>query len=62
MDSKLREWLLTDEGVYRLYDSELSIHTQLPTSASVISILPSVAGLIYVTDSDGFLFMTLSVR
>ena len=98
MDSKLREWLLTDEGVYRLYDSELSIislsdcrksektpfyfateleeciylgahqgkvykylltgefsiHTQLPTSASVISILPSVAGLIYVTDSDGF--------
>ena len=25
MDSKLREWLLTDEGVYRLYDSELSI-------------------------------------
>lgn len=33
---------------------ELSIHTQLPTSASVISILPSVAGLIYVTDSDGF--------
>ena len=23
MDSKLREWLLTDEGVYRLYDSEL---------------------------------------
>ena len=107
MDSKLQEWLLTDEGVYRLYDSELSIislsdcrksekipfyfateleeyiylgahqgkvykylltgelsiHTQLPTSASVISILPSVAGLIYVTDSDGFfLFMTLSVR
>ena len=98
MDSKLQEWLLTDEGVYRLYDSELSIislsdcrksekipfyfateleeyiylgahqgkvykylltgelsiHTQLPTSASVISILPSVAGLIYVTDSDGF--------
>ena len=25
MDSKLQEWLLTDEGVYRLYDSELSI-------------------------------------
>ena len=49
--------------VYKyLLTGELSIHTQLPTSASVISILPSVAGLIYVTDSDGFLFMTLSVR
>lgn len=41
--------------VYKyLLTGELSIHTQLPTSASVISILPSVAGLIYVTDSDGF--------
>lgn len=97
MDSKLREWLLTDEGVYQLHDSKLSIislsdhqksdkvpfyyatelegeiylgahqgkvykylltgnlciQTQLPTSASVLSILPSAAGLIYVTDSAG---------
>ena len=98
MDSKSREWILTDEGLCRLYDSKLSIislsnhregektpfyfatelegelyfgthqgkvykylstgtlsvHTQLPTSAAVISILPSATGLIYVTDSDGF--------
>lgn len=98
MDSKSREWILTNEGLYQLYESKLSIislseypkgekvpfyfvaelkeelyfgthqgkvykypstgnlsiHAQLPTSAAVISILPSAIGLIYVTDSDGF--------
>lgn len=98
IDSKRREWLLTDNGLYQLRssllvpvysqhserDKQLSFHFaielegqlyfganqgriykclqdgdlteyhQLPTTASIISILPVSKGLIYVTDTDGF--------
>ena len=98
MDSKQREWILTDNGLYSLNSSELSCisstsslknkqfafnfateldgelyfgadqgkiykyssagelveHCQLPTLASVISILKTSSRLIYVTDTDGF--------
>ncbi|WP_455664202.1 two-component regulator propeller domain-containing protein [Phocaeicola sp.] len=102
MDSKQREWILTDNGLYSLNSSELSCisstsslknkqfafnfateldgelyfgadqgkiykyssagelveHCQLPTLASVISILKTSSRLIYVTDTDGFFIHT----
>lgn len=98
VDSKLREWLLTDNGLYQLHSSELSRvcpphfaegrqpsfhfaielegqlyfganqgeiyhyspdgklneYRRLPTTAAVISMLPTSAGKVYVTDTDGF--------
>lgn len=99
MDSKSKEWILTDNGLYRLESSKLSAISlnndwqgreqsvfnsaievrgqlyfgmnkgkiyqcslmgelteshQLPTSASIISILPISSGMVYITDTDGF--------